>query len=256
MEVCCPKSVKALALLVTRNDECDRSVDPLTPNSRILTSGFMELTLSPDIEDGEEILSKNGSGEICTHYRDQPRLKGYEVELKLCGVPMALVEMLTGSTLLTDDDGNVVGGVSRESKRTSEPYSKGLELWSLNADKSCSTANNNVYIRWLLPKSTNWEISGDLTFGLAELEVTLKGYAENNPEWVPSFPGADFPSWEDGVPDGVAPPVLPTGIVADDWTLDDQEAIQAGGPLAWKCVGTLPAPLAACDYAPSDEASA
>lgn len=259
MAICCPKSIKACALRVTRQDDCDRALDPLVTNSRIQTAGFMELNLSPDMEGGEDITTKNACGDICIRDKDCDRLKGFEVELKLCGIPLSLIEMLIGATLLPDDDGNFVGAVLRESKDAPCEDSKALEFWSKNSAKSCSTAANNLFIQWLLPRTINWELSGGLNFTNAALEVTLSGYAENNPMWFPSLPGEDFPSYVPGggdpasLPTGPAGPILPAGLLADPWSLTDQTAIQEGGPLAWRCVGALPTPLDDCDYLPSSE---
>lgn len=264
MSLCCPKSTKACAIRVTRQNECDVALDPLTPNSRLQTSGFMELNLSPDIESGEDITTKNACGDICIRDKDCDRLKGFEVELKLCGIPLGLIEMLTGATLLSDGAGGFNGAVMREAKSASCENSKALELWSKNSDKGVCDVDgtpSNLWIQWVLPRTINWEISGGLNFTIGALEVTLSGYAENNPLWYPSFPRSTFPSYTPGggdptgVPTGVAGPVLPAGIDADAWTLTDQAAIQGGGPLAWRCVSELPSPLDACDYVESGIAS-
>ena len=94
MTICCPKSIKACAIRVTRQDTNDVVLDPLTPNSRVLSSGFMELNMSPDVESGEEITTKNGNGEICIRNKDCDRLKGFMVELKLCGIPLPMIEQI------------------------------------------------------------------------------------------------------------------------------------------------------------------
>lgn len=259
MTICCPKSIKACALRLTRQDECDRALDPLTPNSRILTAGFMELNLNPDMEGGEDITTKNACGDICIRDKDCDRLKGFEVELRLCGIPLPTVEMLIGATLLDDGEGNFVGAAMRESKDAACENSKMLEFWSKNAARQCSAEANNLYIHWVLPRTINWELSGGLTFTNGALEVTVTGYAENNTLWIPSLPGADFPSYEPGggdpasTPTGPAPTVLPAGLDPDPWSLTDQAAIRAGGPLAWRCVGALPGPIDDCAYLPSSE---
>lgn len=258
-DLCCPQSIKGVALRLTRQDECDRAIDPLATNSRLLTAGFMELNLSPDMEGGEDITTKNANGDICIRDKDCDRLKGFEVELKLCGVPLAALEMLIDARILLDEDGNGKGAVLRESKGAECSPTKMLELWSRNAAAGCSAAGNNLFIQWALTKTRNWELSGALNFTSGPLEVTVTGYAENNPNWFPSLPGADFPSYVPGggdptsVPTGPAGPVLPAGLVADTWTLEDQEAIQAGGPLAWQCVGSLPGPISDCGYLPSGQ---
>lgn len=261
----CPKSIKACAMRVTRQDDCGQSLDPLTPNSRVQTAGFMELTLSPDIEDGEDITVKNACGDICIRDKDCDRLKGFDATLMLCGIPLPVLEMILDATLLEDasDETGMTfkGAVLRESKAAACAGPKGLEFWSKNANRAQCVVDGvvqNVYLQWLLPFTRNWEISGDLTFNQGALEVSLSGYCENNPNWVPSWPDSTFPSWvpgngdPDGTPTGPAGPVLPPEIVAgsgaDTWTLDDQTAIQAGGPLAWQGVPTLPSPLDDCNY--------
>lgn len=262
-DIFCPKSIQGLALRATRNDICDIALDPLVPNSRFQVGTFMELTLSPDMEGGEDTTMKAANGSICIRHKDADRLKGFEATLKICGLPLPQMEMLLDTAVLLDDDANMVGGVLRESKGSAEPASKSLEIWSLNVASRCipGQAGAGVYIHWLLPRSTNWELSGDIAFNQSAMELELTGYIENNPNWFPSYPGDDFPSYvpgggdPDSQPSGVAGPVLPFGIEPDGWTLADQAAIQAGGPLAWRATNALPSPLDDCAYAPSDLAS-
>lgn len=264
MTICCPKSIKACALRITRQNECDVALDPLTPNARIQTSGFMELNLSPDVESGEDITTKNACGDICIRDKDCDRLKGFDVELKLCGIPLAAIEMLTGATLLSDGAGGFNGAVMKEAKSAACENSKMVEIWSKNADKGVCDVDGapaNLWIHWVLPRTINWEISGGLNFTNGALEVTVTGYAENNPLWFPSFPGSTFPSYVPGggdpagVPTGAAPTVLPPDITADAWTLTDQSAVQLGGPLAWRCVNALPTPIDDCGYVDVDGGS-
>lgn len=259
--ICCPKSIKACAMRVTRQDECNIALDPLTANSRVLTAGFMELNLSPDVEAGEDITMKNACGEICIRDKDCDRLKGFEVELKLCGIPLPIIEMLIDATLLEDGEGNIVGASMRNSLNDPCTNSKMLELWSKNAQAICTPggagADQPLWIQWVLPLTRNWEISGGLNFTTGALEVAISGYAENNPNWFPSFPGPTFPAYDvAGHPIDPAPCILPDGIAADPWSLTDQTAIQQGGPLAWRCVDALPTPVDDCAYMPYEPASA
>lgn len=256
MTITCPSSIKFCRLRITRQNECDVALDPLTPNARIQSSGFMELNLSPDVEAGNDITTKNGCGDICIRDKDCDRLKGFEVELKLCGIPIPVIEMLTGATLLSDGAGGFNGAVMREAKAGACENSKMVEIWSKNANKGVCDIDgvpSNLWIHWVLPRTINWEISGGLNFTMNALEIVLKGYAENNPLWFPSFPGTTFPSWTPGggdptgVPTGAPPAVLPPGVDADEWTLTDQAAIQAGGPLAWRTVSELPESIP-CEY--------
>jgi hypothetical protein len=257
--ICCPKSIKACALRITRLGRSNAPLDPLTPNSRIQTAGFMQMTLNPDIETGERTDIASQCGTTCITHNDCDEVRGFDVELKLCGVPLTVLEMLTGTTLLADAEGNFLGGAIREGRSEQCSDAKMIELWTKNADKgSCDVDGvpTNLWIHWVFPRTTKWEISGSLDFSNGPLEFTLSAYAENNPNFYPSFPGPAFESYVPGggdpagLPAGAPPPVLPDGILADPWTTDDRDVIQESGPIAWKCVDSLPSPISDCDYMP------
>lgn len=266
MAYSCPQSIRGVAVRITRLNECGVPLDPLVPNSRIQFAAFTEMSMSPDTEDGANITMKNAAGQICIRDKDIPRLLGFDVKLMLCGVPLTALEMLLDTTLLhSTTAGDFKGAVLRESKSAVAPDPKMIEVWSKNANRAqCGVggAGSAVYVQWLLSTTKNWEITGDVSFKYEDaLTFELSGYAENNPNFFPSWPAATFPKWVPGggdpagTPTGVAGPVLPNGIAADDWTLADQTAIQAGGPMAWQTVATLPDPLEDCAYVGVSNAS-
>lgn len=260
MTICCPKSVKACALRITRLNVSDVPLDPLVCASRIQTSGFVELNLNPDVEDGAVLETRNPGGDICIVDRDCDVLKGFEVELKLCGVPITVIEMLVGAMLMADTEGNLVGAGLRNDRSDACSNARMVEVWSKNAAPACDVDGipKNAWIHWLLPRTVNWQITGSLSFANGPLEVVLRGYAEANPWWYPSLPAPAFPAYvpgggdEAGYPTGPAGAVIPTGISPDPWTLEDQAVIRGSGPLAWKCVDALPAPIDDCDYLPCE----
>lgn len=261
----CPKSIKCVVARVCRQNACGVALDPLTPNSRIQFDGFMELTLKPDIEKGIDISEKNANDAICVRYHGQDRLKGFEVNLKLCGVPLPVMEMLLDAPLLAHTPANnFVGGVLRNSLTSAEPNGKQIDFWSFNANRDqCLVAGvpGQVYVQWALVYTHAWEVASDFKFSNSALDVELKGYAEYNPNWIPSWPSSSFPSYfpgggdPNGNPTYPAPTVLPPGQAADPWTLADQAAIRAGGPLAWIGVSTLPAGSNNCGYQGVDAGS-
>jgi len=255
--ICCPSSVKACALRTTRLDNCGISTDPLDAMSRTVVKAFSLLSITPDLEAGDDLVMKNACGDICIRDKDCDRLKGFDLELTLCGVPFPQLEILLGVIPLDGaNPGDIKGGVM---PAQTDPCVEGrmLELWSKNAkngtcDNPAIIGDEPPYVQWLLPKTDNWQISGALEFNNQILEITLKGYAEPNANWVPSLPGATFPAYDVGTGtwSDPPPPILPAGAVADTWTLADQTAIQGGGALAWQCVEELPAYLD-CAYSPA-----
>lgn len=266
MAYSCPQSIRGIQIRLTRLNLCGVPLDPLTPNSRIQFDAFTELDLKPDVSKGADITVRNAAGQICIRDKDCPRLLGFDSTLMLCGEPMTVMEMLLDATLLHGTTpGDFKGGVIRNSKTGPCPDPKMVEIWSKNANRAeCGVGGTGsaLYTQWLAAHTKNWEIQGDFKFSYDKpLEVTLDGYVENNPNFFPSWPADTFPSYVPGggdpagVPTGPAPCILPNDIVADTWTLSDQSAIQAGGPIAWQSVGSLPESSANCAYVGVSNAS-
>jgi len=260
----CPKSVKAVAVTICRQNVCGVALDPLTPNSRLTFDAFMEFDLKPDIEKGMDITQKNAADEISVRYRGQDRLKGFNITAQLCGVPMPAMEMLLGATLLSGTPSNNYNGLVLPNDLT-KPEANGvqIDLWSFNANRNQCLVDGQPglsYLQWAFPYTHSWEISGDLKFTNDAITVEVTGYLEYNPNWIPTWPGPTFPSYypgggnPSGNPTYPGPTVLPPGQVADPWTLADQAAIQAGGPVAFIGTASLPT-ISDCAYAGVDSGS-
>jgi hypothetical protein len=232
MSICCPKSIKGLAIRVTRTDVCGDPEPIAQAQSRIQTNGFVSLTLTPNIEDGEEVTVKNADGSFCIVDEDPDLLRGFDLEMLLCGVPTPLLEMLLGASVL-NDGADIVGGVlpSKASQSTqANTTAKQLEVWSRNKEgDSCSAGTTTrPYVQWLLPLTRNWNLGGSLEFAVGALEVTVAGFGEEAPGYSPS--------------------------VSAEWSGAQVTAIRNGGPLAWKCVTTLPE-TDDCGYVPAGSGS-
>jgi hypothetical protein len=224
MAICCPKSVNALAIRVTRTDACGIPVAENVANGRILTAGFITLTLAPNIEAGNEITVKKANGEICVTDKQPDQLKWLDATIELCGVPFPLIEMMLGASALMDGP-DIVGGVlpSRTAQTTNLPVQ--IELWSRNKEaESCAGGGAGAYVQWVMPLGKNWQVSGDIAFGADATSLSIVGQIESTAGYQPS--------------------------VAAEFDAAQITAIQGGGPLAWKCVNALPSPIDDCDYLP------
>jgi hypothetical protein len=273
---CCPKSIKALAIRITPLDLFYGSYlsgDPLipfppaptTPFTRWQTSGFSELVISPDYEQANETLMMNpAANSIGVVHRPPDQMKGFNLELKLCGMPTIATKLLDGLSAgnnLVDDfcgDTSVVGQTfNNDMENGGACLGFIIDLWSKNAATTCDAAGNTLggYIHWVLPYTDRWAMSGGLNFNIGAAELSLSGYAKKNPMFYPSMPGPHFPSYQDFEPyvGGPAPCVLPAGVVADSWTVADMEQIRLGGALAYKCVDSLPGVLDDCGPVPQSE---
>jgi len=215
----CPTMIQACALRVTRLDAAGASIAATEPNSRVQIAAFTNLTVAADVEAGEEIIVKNACGDIVVRKKTADRLKGFNLTLRFCSWSTLAVEMLVGATLLLDDLGEVKGQVWPSTNDAGDALAQ-LEVWAVN---TTPTGLNDVYSQFLLPKTSIWQLSGNLDFANGPIQLELSGYAEENSNWTPSD--------------------------ESEWDASDITDIRAGGPIAWQNSAELP-DIEECDYVP------
>ena len=220
----CPKPIKGVALRLTRNNACGAALAPTVANSRIAAEAFVSLTMTPDYYEGEEIEVPLANGGLCVYDSPEPVLRGFELELSVCGLPFPMLEMLAGFTALEDASSNIIGAMSPESMVPRNANSVQLEVWQRNHAAGCGGGVTDLYVHHVLTKTRKWRVTGDLEIADAALECVLTGYAEKNPNWTPA--------------------------VTAEFTTANVAIIKAGGPWGYQAAATLPA-LDDCDYVPA-----
>lgn len=246
----CPAPILGCALRITRLDSCGRSLDPLTPNSRVLLCDFAVLEATPNVVDGNEIAPRTACGAYSYYRRTQRRVTSWTLSLTINKVHLPAISTLIDASLIENPDspGDFLGYVSADDLTRPEPNPKMIEVWSEDATlEACSDDATFPYWMNMFVLTRNWAVSEAIAINDTDPQaITITGEAFNNPNWVPSYPGATFPSWDpgggdpDGTPSGAPPPVLPAGVTADEWTLNDQTDIRAGGPYVGRAWSTLP----------------
>lgn len=147
-----------------------------------VSSHLMRVALNPDVEEGEEVLQKNGAGCICLTYQPPDYVKRWQLELDNCRLEPALFEMLFGAELIPGAGDAILGGVLPSGAQGCdvEAAGVGFEFWTRAWDGD-APLQGFPYIRWVVPKSI-WAF-GDNEFGAEALTVTLTGRTENNPQF-------------------------------------------------------------------------
>lgn len=155
----CVSGIKACRARIVRLDECGRPV--VGPKSVASFKGFVSIGLSPDIEEGEEFLQKDACGDFCINEKDCDRLKRIGLDMQFCVLDPDIIEVMTGSPLLLDPQGDAKGVAIGEDIQCDGGFS--LEVWQKIAGSTCSTTGDPLWLYWALPFITNGTI-GDLTF--------------------------------------------------------------------------------------------
>lgn len=190
-------SIKARRIRVTAVDSCGAPV--VGACSSIVTSGFVSVGASAQVEDGEEFIVKNAWGEFCVNEVGESRTKRWDITLELCEVDPQLLSMLSGGRVLTNDEDVPIGGTFGE--LVGSDFA--LELWTKVAGGTCADVGEEsaTWIYWVIPHIAGGVI-GDLQFENGPLSMTITAHT--------LAAGTD---WGLGPYD---PAVLPEAMTADE----------------------------------------
>src|SRR5688572_4586351 len=143
----CFSLIQGTRMRVTRLDDCGRPVEGAC--STVVSSGFISVAMTDNIEPPDEYKQKNAAGEYCyPPKRTRPLLNWIELVIQFCQVDPEMFEMVTGSPLVLDAAGTAVGnGTDNDTYATGR---FGLEVWtSLGGNSACEAGERFGYL--LLP---------------------------------------------------------------------------------------------------------
>lgn len=90
-------------------DECGFFPDPGTPCSNVATDGFISMSLSAEVEDGSEIITRKANGALCVNERTSDSFKRFMLEIEFCGVNPDLYGIVTNANPYADYAGENAG---------------------------------------------------------------------------------------------------------------------------------------------------
>lgn len=152
--------------------------------STVVSSGFISVSMTDNIEPPDEFKQKNAAGEYCyPPVRTRPLLNWIEVEIQFCQVDPELFELVTGSPIVTDDASPEVNAIGFGTDN--DTYATGrfaLEVWTnLGGDAACS-ADGARYGYLLLPCLKEGTF-GDLTIENGPINFTVNAVTSGFNDW-------------------------------------------------------------------------
>ena len=181
----CVKIVGGCLVEINRLDACGL---PLLgsghPNNTIRTKGLIQVELTPDIDNGTEIVERTMCGDLCINEKDCPVIKGMTGKLRLCAIDPAILEMLIGVTPIVAGVGNDVIGGSLKGESRSQCNKFSMKIWGKPA-QGC-TPSEKPWVVFGLPLCENAVISSTLTFANKQAQLwEIDFYArEGNADFV------------------------------------------------------------------------
>jgi hypothetical protein len=124
--------------------------------NKIVTDGFVTVTLSSTIEEGTEIVKRNAAGQLCVNELGNPSFKRFTVEIEFCGVNPSLLAYVAHAKEYKDYANDIAGFTVPEGEI------KGLFALELWTGLSGSMADTKAGGYMLLPQIHKGNL-GDIT---------------------------------------------------------------------------------------------
>jgi hypothetical protein len=153
----CFGSAQVCAIRVARLNTACQSV--AGASNAVATSAIVKVTSTPEFAQGEEFFMKNGCGQVCISSKVTDKIKRVNLGLELCTRDPALVEIISGASVITD--GLDIIGYSRRGVGAAAPAPSSVEIWTkaVGVNNTCTVPGatgyqNAKWYRVIWPKAT------------------------------------------------------------------------------------------------------
>lgn len=168
-------------LRITALDGCGNPPAAATANASVVTDGFITLTLSSEVEDGAEIITKKADGTLCVNQKVSNNFKRFTVEIEFCGVNPSLLAMVSNAVTYADYSTDIAGFKVAEGAITDR---FALELWTGMSGAAClpGAAFSGGYL--LLPQVIGGVLGDIAVDGENAVTFSLTGaYTQGGNAW-------------------------------------------------------------------------
>ena len=176
----CARPLQGETIRVTRLDECG---NPEYGDCAFAVSdGYVELVMTPNVEEGERFLQRNANGVAIVNQRGRPSLNWYDVTIQFAEVDPELFTIVTGLLPYEDDQGRVIGFPVTEEHFATANFA--LEAWMGNAEEACLPGDPLPFYGYnLLPWVTEGALAEDITITNDLITFTVAGRTRKGTPW-------------------------------------------------------------------------
>lgn len=161
------------------------AADGSTPcgNSLYVTDTLVELTLEPEVQEGDSLEQRNGCGDFCIDYKDDDRIRWWNATLKICEPNAELSALIAAGFSKLTDGGDTIGGKFPPLGQVVASNGVSIELFSIRlADDGQTKDGTFGYYQWALPRTRGWR-PATRAFSNAVLENEFVGRVFANDNW-------------------------------------------------------------------------
>lgn len=182
MATVCPSFLRGTAMRVTKLDACGQPV--YGPCSQVVSDGFVTVTLSAEVEDGEEITVTKANGKLCVSEKACDQLRWYTTEIEFCQVDPDLVGLMNPTwDLVKDANDDTIGYDAVGELNCDTGFA--LELWmdTYQATDACTGEGASGAWGYLLLPWVVGGAPGDLEIGNDAVSFTFNGRSKIGSRW-------------------------------------------------------------------------
>lgn len=176
----CFTPIRGRRMRVTRVNQCGAPV--CSTRSFVVSSGFVSIEASPQVDEGEDITVRNAAGEICVSVPACPSMTSVDVTINFCDVDTDLFAIALGREAITDADGNGIGFDICDI-----PCNEGfaLEVWTDVHSKQgvCDPATGAARFGYFVLPWVSNSVLGDFTIEDGAITFSLAGSARSGSGW-------------------------------------------------------------------------
>lgn len=182
MATTCPSFLRGNVMRVTRLNNCGQPI--YGDCNQVVSDGFVTITMSAEVEEGEEVTVTKANGKTCISDKACDQLKWYTVETEFCQVDPDLIQMMNPTwEKILDYQGDTIGYDAKGNLSCDTGFA--LEVWmdTYGATDACSgEGSQGAYGYLLLP----WVVGGapgDLEIGNDAISFTFSGRTKLGSRW-------------------------------------------------------------------------
>lgn len=180
------KSIKGKTVRLTRLDECGAVVEGSC--SSLVSDCFVSVTMSAEVEAGDEFLVKNAWGDFCINDKDSDRFKWVNVTVEFAEINPDALDMIADATPVLSG-GSAIGATFGT---TANETSFALEVWTKRTGQDCSPGDQE-WGYFVVPFIKNGRIDGDIVIENAAATLTVVGQGFAAPATWDVTPYVDNP---------------------------------------------------------------
>lgn len=140
-------------------DECGNLPASGAADSMVVTDGFVSVSLSAEVEDGTEIITKKADGSLCVNEMTAASFKRFTVEAEFCGVDPGLLAVTTNAEIYENYE-SIAAGIVVPEGTINKKFS--LEVWTGLSGEACAPGEEEASGYMLLP-FVQAGVLGDIT---------------------------------------------------------------------------------------------